>query len=402
MKNDRYFKLRIPFGTRGHIKQNFDSIVIKGDAIFVFDRYHNHYIDEYLEIEKANFRLTDLNMIIPTVYYKNKLVKEFRDQYLDQWSNHDPKMIRDESRYQELTNEQIKIINDFFKRLNKTIKIMFSLLSGSNISGAETDSKASPLRCIDNDFFDCNFANPLKQFKAKNKELTKNYPDNLPIYTLMDIWNNNLIDGFKEIFIKYNPDHEILYAEHSDDLIEYPEDNLINVLKQNKDKHNQNNLDKKTFEPPENQDLYLDGLKNKTLDNYEKLIANNYKLVKEKLRAFYSANVKFCIANQIIPLKSMTKPEKHYVIESAHIFSFAEAIRKKEYYKAIDPFNCLRLDRNIHALFDRLKIYFDEDGNVCSSVNNEIWISKYIDIENMHSKTKEYFNEQILKDFHKN
>ena len=83
MKNDRYFKLRIPFATKGHMKQNFDSIVIKGDAIFVFDTVHNHYIDEYLELEEANFRLTDLNMITPTVYYKNKLVKKFRDQYLD-------------------------------------------------------------------------------------------------------------------------------------------------------------------------------------------------------------------------------------------------------------------------------------------------------------------------------
>ena len=251
MTNDRYFKLRIPFGTKGHIKQSFDSIVIKGDAIFVFDRYHNHYIDEYLEIEKGNFRLTDLKMITPTDYYKkNKWIKEFRDQYLDQWSNHDPKMIIDKSRHQELTNEQIKIINDFFKKQNKTIKSMFSLLSGANISGAETNPKASPLRCIDNDFFDCNFANPLKEFKAKNKELTKNYPDNLPIYTLMDVWNNNLINNFKEIFSKYNPDHEILYADHSNDLIEYHGDDLINVLKQNKDKHNQNNLDKKTFKRP--------------------------------------------------------------------------------------------------------------------------------------------------------
>ena len=77
MKNDRYFKLRIPFGTKGHIKQSFDSIVIKGDAIFVFDRQHNRYIDEYLEIEKGNFRLTDLKMITPTDYYKkNKWIKE--------------------------------------------------------------------------------------------------------------------------------------------------------------------------------------------------------------------------------------------------------------------------------------------------------------------------------------
>ena len=402
MKNDRYFKLRIPFATKGYIKKLPNSIIIKGDAIFIFDTVYNHYIDSYLELKRANFRLTDMKMIKPTDYYKDKQVKEFRDRYLDPWSNLNPEMINGKKILQELTAEQIKILNVFFKNQNTTIRNMFSFLSGSNISGAETNPKASPIRCNDSEFFDCNFANPLKKFKAKNKELTKNYPDNLPIYTLMDVWNNNLINNFKKIFSKYNPDHEILYAEHSNDLIEYHGDDLINVLKQNKDKHNQNNLDKKTFKRPKKQDLYLDGLNNKTLDNYEKLIANDYKLVKEKLRAFYSANVKFCIANQIIPLKSMTKPEKHYVIESAHIFSFAEAIRKKEYYKAIDPFNCLRLDRNIHALFDRLKIYFDEDGNVCSSVNNEIWISKYIDIENMHSKTKEYFNEQILKDFHKN
>ena len=72
MKNDRYFKLRIPFGTKGYIQNLSDSIVIKGNAIFIFDTVYNHYIDSYLELEKANFRLTDLKMIKPTAYYKKR------------------------------------------------------------------------------------------------------------------------------------------------------------------------------------------------------------------------------------------------------------------------------------------------------------------------------------------
>ena len=392
MKNDRYFKLRIPFATKGHMKQNFDSIVIKGDAIFVFDTVHNHYIDEYLELEEANFRLTDLNMITPTVYYKNKLVKEFRDQYLDQWSNHDPKMIKDESKHQELTNEQIKIVNDFFKKQETTIKKMFSLLSGSNISGAQTNHKASPIRCIDNDFFDCNFANPLKKFQAKKAKLTKNYPNKLSTYTLIDVWNKDLINNFKTIFNHYNQHHEVIQSTRNE--------KLINSLKEYQDKNQKSDdiLDHSSqFKLPENQKLYLDGLENQTLDNFAKLTSNNSKLIKEKLRSFYTRNVNFCLANKIIPQQSMIESKDPDLIENAHILSFSNAFKTKQYRKTIDPFNCLRIDKNTHALFDKLKIYFDKDGNVCSSTDHEIWIPNYIDIKNMHSKTKKYFESQTKK-----
>ena len=392
MKNDRYFKLRIPFGTKGYINNKFDAIFMKGDAIFIFDTVYNHYIDEYLELEKANFRLTDLNMITPTIYYQDPLVREFRDQYLDLWSNHDPKIIKDKPKRQELTSEQIKIVNDFFKKQSTTIKEMFSLLSGSNISGAKTNHKASPIRCIDNDFFDCNFANPLKELRAKKAKLTKKYPNDLPTYTLIDIWNNDLIENFKTIFIQYNQQHEILQTIRSK--------RLTNSLKQYQDKNVQNNnvLDNSSqFKLPKNQKLYLDGLENQTLDNFAKLTSNNSKLIKEKLRSFYTRNVNFCLANKIIPQQSMIESKDPDLIENAHILSFSNAFKTKQYRKTIDPFNCLRIDKNTHALFDKLKIYFDKDGNVCSSTDHEIWIANYIDIKNMHSKTKKYFESQTKK-----
>ena len=397
MKNDRYFKLRIPFGTKGYIQNLSDSIVIKGNAIFIFDTVYNHYIDSYLELEKANFRLTDLKMIKPTAYYKKK-AKEFRDQYLDPWSNLDPEMINKKI-LQELTDEQIKILNVFFKKQNTTIRNMFSWLSGSNPTGAKKNPNNSPIRCIDNDFFDCNFANPLKEFEAKKSKWTKNYPNDLPTYTLMDIWNNDLIKDFKRIFSQYNQNHEILLEENTENnLIQYDKNNLIDVFKKHEEKNFENNsVEKETFELPEKQELYISSLTNKTIDNFEKLIANDFEAIKKNLRRFYKKNVDYCLENQIIPLKSMTMPKKHYEIQSAHIISFAKAIRNQEYRVAIDPFNCLRIDSNIHAKFDKSEIYFDKDGNVCSSIDHEIWIANYIDIKNMHYKTKKYFESQTKK-----
>ena len=371
----KYFKLEIPFATKAYIQNKSEGIKIKGKAIFIFDKFLKKYIHEYLEIESANFRLTDLAMIKPTSYYKDEFIQKFRTNYLDKWSFKSPNLIK-KTTYKKLNFQQIQIINKFFKKNLTTIKRMFSLLSGSNISGAKTNPKASPLRCLDHEFWDCNFANVLKEFKAK--KMNKNYPKNIPVFNLNYLLNDNSLsfEEFKKTFIKFNPDYysysqndklknTIVYYENND----YIDSFKIGSLKE--------------FNFPEEQLLYIDGLKSGTI---------NFTMseIKQKLRYFFSKNVNFCLNNKIVPEQSTSIYLDPNIIDNAHIIQFSNLIESKQYLDAIDPFNCLRIDANTHKMFDRLKIYFDQDGNIRDILDNHIKVKNYLDISKIPQKTKEY------------
>ena len=78
---NNYLKLKIPFATKSFIKEWNQGLKIKGNAYYIFDLSKNIYVDEYLEIESANFRLTDFNML-KTAYYSKKLFfLKFRIQF---------------------------------------------------------------------------------------------------------------------------------------------------------------------------------------------------------------------------------------------------------------------------------------------------------------------------------
>ena len=83
----QYFKLIIPFATKSWIRNLIDNekLFLKGNAIFVYDTKKNKIINSYLNLESANFRITDLNMLKPTDYYKSKIVNNFRKNILEKW-----------------------------------------------------------------------------------------------------------------------------------------------------------------------------------------------------------------------------------------------------------------------------------------------------------------------------
>lgn len=80
--------------------------------IIFFDLTKRVYIDEYLEIEKANFRLTDKNML-KTKYYQSKVFKNFRKEFLDCLSNKNPESIYLNMKY--LSPKQINYLKESLK-----------------------------------------------------------------------------------------------------------------------------------------------------------------------------------------------------------------------------------------------------------------------------------------------
>ncbi len=389
MKN-QFIKLKIPFATKSYIKNKPKKCYIMGYAYYIFDLDKQIIIDEYLELVKANYRITDIYMI-KTKYYENKKVKNFRKKYLDKYSNidinkfvyHHNKL--ENIKFEFLLDDQIKEINLYFKNQSMTIRRMYSLLSGSNISGAETKAKSSPIRCIDNNYFDCNFANVLAKYYNKLFK-HKEYPSDLDEYGLDELINSDKVKNFKENFFQYNED--ILY-----------ENCQINQTLDNEITYEQtiDNIEKYNFN--EKQILFIEGFLNKTLDNYEQIVTSNF--IKRKLRSYFNANIAKLLKNKFLPLFSTSEPFNLKIIENAHIISFASLLSKSTFESltdAINPYNCLRIDTATHKLIDNDNYYFDKEGNLLNG-KGEIVKQNYLDIKKIPYQSRIFFNSYLNKHF---
>lgn len=379
---DSFIKLKIPCATKSYIKKTNKKLILLANAYYIWDLKKEKIIDEYLEIIKTNFRLTDQRMIKPTVYYKNQVVKKFREKFLNKYQIIVPQEVKEA--YKDLTQVQIKEVNQYLKSINTTIRTMYSFFNGSNCSGAEQNDKASPIRAIDNDFFDCNFANPLNKYVHKPKH--KNYPNDLKTYSLKEFIDKKIISGFNEIFYKYNPD--FLY-----------QDNVNNSLQDdeiNKEKEYKIVCENIKFKLKESQKLYIESIVNQTIDNWDEFIKS--KKWKTRLRGFFDSNVKDYIRNKYIPYYSSV--QKTLVVESAHIISFSKLTNDILNYKnlelSVNPYNCLRISSDHHSAFDKGKIIFDLEGNVLNKQSKKIIQKHYLDINNIPFQTieilKEYLN----------
>lgn len=388
--NNRYVKLRIPFASKAYIWKKDNGFKIKGNAFYIFDIKTKKYIDEYIQIIESNFRITDKAMIKPTEYYKNKKVRHFRSNFLDILVNKNPLDI-DKEEYFNLNKDSIMQINKYFKNENTTNRTLYSYLSGSNFTGAEQNYKATQMLCIDNWFFGCNFTNVLNHYKPKKSEKRKIDDTNIKTLTLKDFIEKDLITNFSNKFFQYNRDFQ--YIENfPDNIILEENNNQVNY------KYEANIEIINKFEIKENQKNFIAAYLNKTIDNYNEF-ENNINKLKQKLRSFYISNIQKCIKDNLIPLHHTINKNNLTQVENAHIISFSSLIKNKkfeDFIKAIDPFNCLRIDSSYHKMFDKNEIRFDKDGYVINVKNNKK-LKKYLDIKliNKNLKTKEYFEKYL-------
>lgn len=375
--NNRYIKLKIPFASKGEILSKDKSLKMLANAYYIFDIKEQILIDEYIEILKTNYRVTDLKMI-KTSHFKNKHVKEFRELFLNDFNN------SNEIIYNELSNNKIVKINTFLREQKITIRSMYSLFSGSNPSGAETKSKSSQLRCIDNEFFDCNFANVVKKYATKGiKFKNKIYDKNMKTYTLTKMINSNILYNFRDLFYEYNKDLEFSLCLNLDDLI-FNEKNDYKI----------DNINNNEFEPKENQSLFLYSSINQNISKYV-----NFELssINNKLRSYYASNVNQYIKERKIPLLSTTTKYDLSLVENAHIIPFSTLVKIKTYDSlkdAINPYNCLRINSDIHKLFDKNIIKFDLKGNLLDR-HNKIQKSSYLKVDIFPKQTMDFLKKRI-------
>lgn len=378
----QYFKLIIPFATKSWIRNLIDNekLFLKGNAIFVYDTKKNKIINSYLNLESANFRITDLNMLKPTDYYKSKIVNNFRKNILEKWSgiNNTKKL-----KYYNLSPEQIEYINQILKKDKSTIKTMYSYFSGSNISGSETNHLASPMRCIDNDYFNCNFANVTKDYEVPTSKKEFINDSHFPIYTLNDVMSGDIIPGFKEKFQKYNELWVYKNYEYEEEYL----DNNISIKTQNISDNDAKILKEKQYD-------YIYAIVNKRIQDFSNLSKES---IKKKLRSFFTSNVKRYINENKIPILSTIKKINLNIVKNAHIIPFSELVKTgtiESLSDAINPYNCLRIDGSTHDMFDKHEIYFDINGNVINR-DGKIIKKSYLDMENMPKQTFDFYKKII-------
>ncbi|MGL4951159.1 MAG: MAG4270 family putative restriction endonuclease [Mycoplasma sp.] len=383
---DKYFKLVIPFQKRSINMDKLDKIFCTGTAYFIIDKTLNKIVYEYLEIKEANYRLTDKDLIYsrpkmkrgilePTEYYKDgKYGREFRENLLNSFTNHDPLKYNVKSNRRVLQAKEIFLVNEYFKKSRSTVRNMFAALSGSNVTGAETNDEASPLIVIDPRFFEANFLNPLKTIRKLNIEFDLNLLEEIvDEVSLAEMIDNNLVEGFKEVFDKKNT-----FIEYRDEDIEDEELEEYDVPESDFSTNNE-----RLFNPKESQLMFIKMYLNDEFGKVEKTVLKN------KIRSFFNANCKEYISKGYIPLFSTIKKYNLKIIENAHIKSVSSCIiqnTEQSLLDAINPYNCLRIPSNAHTLIDNDRHYIDIKGNLLDGLN-KMKIQEYVDIQNLPKQT---------------
>lgn len=310
--------------------------------------------------------MTDYKMTKPTSHYKQEFIRNIRDNFLDKiYKKKSSEIINIE--YKQIPQEKIKKFNKLCFLSQKTIRQQYSIVLGSNPSGAEKNIKNTPF-FVNNDVFDdleetnyeqyqnLNFLNPLNRYKSKNQLDPKNVKEilNKKKYDLIEI--KDLLLG-KEYYLN----------NIKNDIFEFNNSNKVQKFRSNTESEEE------------------------IIEEY----INSKKGNKFKLRSLHSKNVKKIFDEEPNHYDVNKENAQEIHIEKAHIIRFSKLIHKKEKHnikKAIDGNNVMFIPSHKHKSFDKNQLTFDNLGNIIYK-NNKEKVNKYLLIENFTKKQFEYLKE---------
>lgn len=345
MNNNNYATLVVPFISKSYNSSKENSFKVKGKCFFIIYLKNKSIVKQFIELEKANYRATDFNML-KTHYYKQKNLVFFRDEFLKNEN------IFKTTKFLDLNKEQLERINHFFKyESNTTCLIQLSYLQGSNPSGSEKITKATPLKCIDKDYMSFNFYNPLKKYIDRKNKIAKNLNiDDFKKISINDLINSNVyLENFKEIFYKYN----WMYINLLEDKDEIEKLNkTIKLL--NNNQYKQKEIEKSYLNKvDEIYSLYINDFYNGN---------NEYK---KQLRSIYKSWTSFLVSINKIKHISQIKYTSSEIIEAAHIIGFSLLVdsgKLDDWKLAVNGNNVIFIESNYHRLFDKNVITFNPDN----------------------------------------
>ncbi|MDE5767155.1 MAG: HNH endonuclease [Malacoplasma sp.] len=372
---------------------------------------------QFIQIESANFRPTDIDMLKTDYYKKRKNNLTIRYKILEPYQELQGFFINKVSKN---AKKRIPIPNNLIDEINKEliklhkVKSSIDIFTGSNSSGAELNHKASNIVTFYEDdesrsFY--NFSNPLnrKEIFKSDKNIKINSVDEIELiefskylelnpkanelycyYNSLEMILNNFyspisnLDGYqnfngknKEITDKHFKliDEEKKFYKNTKDLSR--SDFIYERVKQSIKEYTENLNDDSTNKDRENK------LINK-LRNAQRL------LVKEEIRDLIKNNPDFpenyffnCLNDSFI----------NY--ECAHIIPVNESrTSNKRLEEIADNNNCLLLSPNFHSQYDKNIINFDSNG-ICyikGIKENKLNIKK----EWLNEKRKKYLERAFI------
>lgn len=137
-----YKAFKIPFSTKKK-----SSLHIEGDAYYLFN-IDGEIIKQFIQLTKANYRPTDVEMLTTDYYKKDDQYISIRKKYLETIN---PLDIHKKSKIrEELKPNILTLINKDLLKLSR-VKRSLDIFTGSNSSGAESSPKKCEIIYYSND-----------------------------------------------------------------------------------------------------------------------------------------------------------------------------------------------------------------------------------------------------------
>lgn len=371
----------VPFVHKGFLTNKDADYKIKGTAYYIYN--NNTIYREFIQIDEANFRPTDVEMQKTKYYKQTSKALEVRKNILEKYqvaSNLDKnETLKNNKSRLTLNKDMIKEVNKHLLNLNR-VKRSIDIFTGSNSPGAKSFIKKTNIIYFKNYsiYNGSNFTNTIKEFfKYENIDSSINSINELELIEFDEFLKIN--DEFKMYFEKKNQFAILLNTYVPNDFLELRDEIKKKVL----------SIEKEYDELVENikTKIQLFIYEKKDINDIVKVLRSYQKMLMLKEIEEYNDNE--CKANSIEHDKF---PNCHH----AHIVSVSELKKRPTFenlYAIADNYNCLLLSPNIHNLYDSNTLWFDENGEGHHKNNTELkikikkeWLNKkriyYLKIKN--------------------
>ncbi len=398
---DNYFLMKIPFVSKKYLnlklfeEDNRNKYSYKGIAYYLVNKKTNKINYELAHFDEFEYKPYDETMLISKEKLK-KGIEEPSDCYIKlEKQGLDRKQILFKRPKEEgistADEEQINFVNNFIFRNINTILDSEKIITSSNPTGSESDFTKTPIYIdfISKEEYKENykykiFINALKRAKKKDGNLY-NYLRSR-FCRSVDIVRELESNAFEEITLeefamKNDSVYNLLSIMNDTEKIN-PETNQYIKFKENFKEIFSTFIDKATHS-------YIDAQADMCVVEYNKNYIS-WEQFEVKMRGLFRKSLTLEAKNN--NLKDSVGSENILLDDTSacHIINVKDIkkAKKPENYKLIaDKDNGLLLGEEIHRIFDKNRITFDEDGNIITNIPEYKYLSsKKIDKKILNKK----------------
>ncbi|MGL4647446.1 MAG: MAG4270 family putative restriction endonuclease [Mycoplasmoidaceae bacterium] len=339
----KYNAIKIHFKTKHRSKYK-----IEGDAYYIYNE-NCEIIKQFIQIDYANYRHTDRDML-KTKYYKKRKIISIRKKYFE--IDEINKISKNDNPPRELSKEKIKEINKDLLRLER-VKTSIDLFTGSNSIGSRSFPNRTQIPFFEKDDLDfwlngANFTNPLNDLtKRHSKVIINNLEEDITCIDFTDIIDDLKFQKIVNLIKDYN--QLIFYLRYEsvskDPIIHLHNEVLIKKSKKGSEKY------------------YYEEIED-TISQLEGNIISEVTCEK-RLRTLQKYLLGYEIKNHSDGIHFIEGDAMaNHSYEYAHIISVLYSKNNYKFRWIGDPNNCMLVSPNFHSLYDKDLVSINSDGEI--------------------------------------